>query len=394
MDSSYRIAVLSDLHAAPKSVAAPIGEVKQFTDLVNTSPKEDPIKALQVLVDTHSLKADVIVCPGDMTNRANAQALEFVWSHLHSLTKAFAAKGVVATVGNHDVDSRAHSENSFPREHLMRLEPPFPASNGSLSNQYWAHGFCIQTVGAARFLVINTCWLHESRDELERGVVTDYTLERIAAELAVPSPAQFNFVVCHHHPHPHTDLQLGFDDVIRNGQKLIELLSDNGQWMIIHGHKHHPKVEYAQGQFQQPVVLACGSFSGRIEGNNALVSTNYFHLIEVTHFQGGLAGQILSWNWTPGIGWQRYNSSLPKFPSIVGFGSKATPMALAQSVAAAIGSKPFIKWSDLCSTHMELAYLMPKQLASLLSELKASHAISVVYDEYGAPAQLGRAANE
>ena len=244
----------------------------------------------------------------------------------------------------------------------MRLMPPFPAGESSLSDRYWAHGFCIQEIGDARFLVINTCWLHESRDELERGVVTDYTLERIKEQLSVLPKRPLNVAVCHHHPHPHSELKLGFDDVIRNGQKLLDLLSDDGPWMVIHGHKHHPKVEYAQGQFRQPIVLACGSFSGRLEGDNALVSKNYFHVVNVLRMGNRLAGEIRSWSWIPGFGWTEYSAALPSFPSRVGFGSTADINLLATDVVDLIGSHPFVAWSELTSKEPELVFLMPRQL--------------------------------
>ncbi len=389
MTSAFRLAILSDLHAAPKASSPLTGEVKLFTDQEHVAPTEHPIRGLKALIDNNKLKADVVVCPGDMTNKANAQALSYVWSSLHEIRGLLGAQGVVATVGNHDVDSRGHSVDSFPRESLMRLDPPFPAGASNISDKYWAHGYCFQEFGEARFLVINTCWLHESRDELERGVVTDYTLERIRAELLELPKVKVNFAVFHHHPHPHTDLKLGFDDVIRNGQKLLDLLSEDGHWMVIHGHKHHPKVEYAQGQFRQPIVLACGSFSGRLEGDNALVSKNYFHIVEVLRSGGRLAGKISSWNWIPGLGWSKYSSTMPGFPCEVGFGSSANVDQLAVSVEKWIGKSAAVTWSVLIGQEPELLFLMPRQLKELLNILRTRHNVETVYDELGFPKQLG-----
>jgi 3',5'-cyclic AMP phosphodiesterase CpdA len=388
MPSSLRIAVLSDLHAAPKSASHPPGDVKLFTDEQHVAATDHPIEGLKELIKKRNLKVDVVVCPGDMTNRANAQALGYVWTALHDLSGLLSADGVVATVGNHDLDSRGHSLDSFPREQLMRLQPPFPASDSALSDRYWAHGFCVQDMGQARFLVLNTCWLHEARDELERGVITDYTLERIKAQLSAMPKQPLNIAVCHHHPHPHTDLKLGFDDVIRNGQKLLNMLADDGHWMVIHGHKHHAKIEYAQGQFRQPIVLACGSFSGRLEGDNAQVSKNYFHVVDLLARSGGLAGQITSWTWVPGLGWKEYASTPPVFPSRVGFGATASIEQLAESISRQINSAA-LEWTDLVAADAEIQYLMPKELKALIDELKTQYRIETVYDEFGFPKQLG-----
>ena len=388
MSTQFKIAVLSDLHAAPKSVKHKAGEVKLYSDEPNAVPAEHPLAALKVLIDAEKLQADVIACPGDMTNKANAQSLGFVWSSLHDLREAMGAAGVVATVGNHDVDSRKHDSDAFPRESLMRLNPRFPTGESNTSDQYWAHGFCFQEFGDARFLVLNTCWLHEARDELDRGVVTSYTLDRLKERLSTLPKRPLNFVVCHHHPHAHTDLGLGFDDVIRNGQRLLDLLAEDAHWMVIHGHKHHPKIEYAQGQYRQAVVLACGSFSGRLEGQNALVSKNYFHLIEIKDSTSRIAGTIRSWNWVPGIGWKQYADAELAFPSRVGFGTSVGVNVLAQLVAQ--HTKTVVaKWADLVHAQPELEFLMPKQLKGLIAALKNQHNIETLYDDFGSPAQLG-----
>ena len=387
--AKFRVAILSDLHAAPRTVPASPGEIKLFTDEDHASPTEHPFKGLEALTSRERLLADLVVCPGDMTNKANRQALQYVWDGLHRLKDAMKAKAVVATVGNHDVDSRGHSTDSFPRESLMRLVPPFPAGNERLSDKYWAHGYFIQEYGFARVLVLNTCWLHEARDELERGVLTDYTLGRVKEDLAARSPSSINVAVFHHHPHPHSELGLGFDDVIRNGQRFLDMLATNDHWLVIHGHKHHPKIEYAQGQHRQPIVFACGSFSGRLEGDNALVSRNYFHVVEIDSDVQGLAGRILSWCWMPGTGWIRYGSAMPAFPTEVGFGSSKDVAVLADEIKAFLVPGIHMSWEELAAKSPDLRFLMPRQLEALIQTLRARHGIATLYDEEGRPTQVG-----
>lgn len=388
--ATFSLAILSDLHAAPKGDSkVAINDVKLFSDQEHVSPSDHPMLGLKELIKKTGLTADAVVCPGDMTNKANAAALSYVWTNLHEINLLLRAKGVIATVGNHDVDSRNHSGESFPREALMRLIPPFPASEEAVSNQYWAHGYCFQSIGPARFLVINTCWLHEARDELERGVVTDYTIERIGEELTKPDASPFKIAVFHHHPHPHTDLKLGADDIIKNGQRLLDLLAANGHWLVVHGHKHHPKIEYAQGQYRQPIVLACGSFSGRLESDNAAVSKNYFHIAQVQEHASRISGEILSWNWIPGIGWRRYAASLPAFPSRVGFGCYETPERLAAAVAATVGQRGAVEWSEIVAQQPQLQFLMPKELEALASLLDKQYSLQMLNDELCLPKQLG-----
>src|SRR5258708_3015416 len=133
----FRLAVLSDLHAAPQAVAHKPGEVRLFTDLEHGAPADHPMLGLKSLIAKEGLSANAVVCPGDMTNKANAQALGYVWRNLHEVSALMKAAGVVATVGNHDVDSRTRDGDSFPREALMRLDPRFPSGYATTSDQYW-----------------------------------------------------------------------------------------------------------------------------------------------------------------------------------------------------------------------------------------------------------------
>jgi 3',5'-cyclic AMP phosphodiesterase CpdA len=325
-----------------------------------------------------------------MTNRAEAGALRFVWDKLHELKQRLNAQEVIATVGNHDVDSRGHSEGAFPREALMRLVPRFPIGDDSLADHYWAHGYFLTTVGQVRFLVLNSSWLHEHRDQLEHGAVTDYTLEKLRRDLACPSDAEFDIAVCHHHPHVHSELDLG-GDIMLNGQKLLDVLSGNGTWLVLHGHKHHPKVERAQGEFQQAVVLACGSFSGRLEGPNATTSRNYFHMVEVERFgvDQELRGVVTSWAWIQGLGWKNYGTTDATFPSRLGFGFEGSVPQLAREVVDAMGSHQLMKWEAMLKMQPNLAHLTPRKFNALSKTLDAKHNIRISYDNAGLPFEFG-----
>jgi len=380
---------LSDLHAAPKSAEEGNHEVKLFTDVGSASPLEHPLLSLEAFITQSGLTADLIVCPGDMTNRANPQALCYVWDGLHKLKALLKSTAIIATVGNHDVDSRGHVVDSFPRESLMRLSPRFPIDDDQLADHYWAHGYYITQIAGARILVINSCWLHESRNDLDRGVVTSYTLEKLRKDLAVVSSTKINIAVCHHHPHSHSELALGSEDVMRNGQQLIDLLADSGSWLIVHGHKHHPKVEYAAGQDDQPIVLACGSFSGRLEGPNATVSRNYFHVVDIDLQADSIQGTVKSWTWISGVGWKQYADAESRFPSEFGFGFHGKLAPLADSIPLHMNGEKIMEWQDLVLKVPALSLLMPKQLKKLIENLRSKHQLNVVFDEYSRPKQIG-----
>lgn len=383
-------AVLSDLHAAPKSSDPKGTEVKLYSDGDSFSQHDNPMASLYELIGREGLSADFVICPGDMTNRADAGALKFVWDKLHELKQKLNAQEVVATVGNHDVDSRNHIEGAFPREALMRLLPRFPIANNALADHYWAHGYFFTTIGQVRFLVLNSSWLHEHRDQLEHGAVTGYTLEKLRQDLTDSSAAEFNIAICHHHPHTHSELELG-GDIMLNGQRLLDALSSNGAWLVIHGHKHHPKVALAQGEFQQPIVLACGSFSGRLEGANATVSRNYFHMVRVERFgvDAELRGVVNSWHWIKGFGWTNYGTANASFPSRLGFGFEGNLQRLARDIVDSMGTHPLMKWDEMLAQQPDLAHLTPRKFNALSSILETQHNIKIFCDNTGLPFEFG-----
>ncbi|MBR0565768.1 metallophosphoesterase [Azoarcus sp. L1K30] len=390
MNPRVTFAVLSDLHAAPKSSDPKGTEVKLYSDGDSFGKHDNPLSSLYELISREPLSADFVVCPGDMTNRADGGALKYVWEQLHNLRAKLNAQQVIATVGNHDVDSRCHDVGTIPREALMRLIPRFPIPVDTHADHFWAHGYFLTTIGMVRFLVLNSSWLHEHRDELERGSVTNYTLEKLRQDLEMHPVAAFNVAVCHHHPHVHSDLDLG-GDIMLNGQKFLDVLSADAAWLVIHGHKHHPKIELAQGEFQQPIVLACGSFSGKLEGANATVSRNYFHMVHAEKFgqDAELRGVVESWNWVSGLGWERYGNANATFPSRLGFGFGGSIQELVRKVASSMGAHQLKRWEEIVTLQPDLAHLTPRKLNALCTELQVRHGIVIARDETGLPSELG-----
>jgi len=102
-----------------------------------------------------------------------------------------------------------------------------------------------------------------------------------------------------------------------------------------------------------------------------------------------MQGLIHSWAWIPGIGWQKYSSSEPSFPSEAGFGCTVDITTLAAAVKNELGSGTPKSWDSITTINPELKFLMPKQFSALIKELSSEHKIGLVYDSLGKPVQLG-----
>src|SRR5882724_3087313 len=103
-----RLLVLSDLHADDKTFDEPLVNAlptsrASWIDFSDTagSPR-DPLATLEQTIRQHQIRADFVLVPGDICDRANGKALRLAWSRLHAVAALVGGAEVIATVGNHD----------------------------------------------------------------------------------------------------------------------------------------------------------------------------------------------------------------------------------------------------------------------------------------------------
>ena len=101
--SVFRVAILSDLHAYGEGAERP-----SFLDVRSSSLPihQHPISSLKDLVSKSSIRADFLLCPGDLGHRASTLGIEYAWQQLHEVGHDLGARLVTGTAGNHDMDSR------------------------------------------------------------------------------------------------------------------------------------------------------------------------------------------------------------------------------------------------------------------------------------------------
>src|SRR5437868_5484690 len=206
------LAILSDLHAYdtldPTAQPPPC--------LCTTKPETDvnqhPMSGLTKLItDDPKIRADVLVCCGDLCDKARPGGILYTWDKLHKLQQALGAAQLITTPGNHDVDSRFGYTEFDARGFLQTLVPPFPFPEDSLNDRFWSRHYIILTEQSYRIIVLNTSAYHGAKEgEFEHGRVALRTLTAIRSELEKlesESPKLLNIVVCHHHPHDHGDIE-------------------------------------------------------------------------------------------------------------------------------------------------------------------------------------------
>ncbi|MER8828545.1 hypothetical protein NKH73_27085 [Mesorhizobium sp. M0938] len=177
-----------------------------------------------------------------------------------------------------------------------------------------------------------------------------------------------------------------------NGDRLINTLIDSkvGPWLIIHGHKHLPRITYAPGGNVAPTIFSAGSFSAKLYPEYGDKARNEFYIIELEipdtiGSVSSLRGSISTWQWTYGNGWNRPKAGHGLGPSAafgarVDIAEEATRLAT-QLKATSAGTT--VSWENICSASKLLKYLIPDDLASFLDHLGSDHGMKALYEPDG-----------
>jgi predicted phosphodiesterase len=395
-----RFLLISDIHAAdtdPSSSKAP-SYVSSFRS-PSRSPM-DPIAELEELIRQEDLAPDCILCPGDITNKSQPAPFGYAWERLQQLSNKCGAK-LIATVGNHDVDSRYKANSFDPRGFAMSLAPKIPTADRRHYLEYWAENFTLVSSEQCNILVLNTAAYHgagkDAAAEIEHGRISDQTLSSISHELNLVSVAPVNILLCHHHlikPETYDDELKG---QTRGGEKLIQLLNQSdGAWIVIHGHKHVPDLFYSHGGSNSPVILGCASFSAQINEDAQNKNPNQVHLL-ICDPDGaksaGLtsSGTILSWTWQPGVGWRKA-VGLQGLPHFTGFGHRSSvdPLVAALDAHLTKTGSSVLDWPTVVASIPSLQRLIPTDFQAFEKALGRKG--MVILTDKGRLAQVGRRA--
>lgn len=390
---SLRIGLLSDLHAF-KPIPGKTSISHLPANPVGSHP--DPFGDLEKLVakDT-SLNCDLLICPGDICDKADYHGFVYAWERLNKLKTRLGATALIATCGNHDLDSRItfDPDDPDPKGVLQMVTPQFPFDDDGLTNHYWARNFAILTpIPGIRVLVLNTSAFHGgSADEQQHGRISRRTIVAIAKAIEEdPESYQINILVCHHHLRPLTGFGTTTDgEFVKKGGELLETICPltDLPWVVLHGHRHQHNLEFASS----PGYLIIGASSFSMPNAGYL---NQFHSIEVHADSASiypLAGTISSVSWATGYGWHQrraHPGTDEGFPPVCGFGYTGSIENLCTMIATSIGDT-YKLWDELAADIACLKFLPPVSQDKLVRELNKRN-ISVQFDSNGRFSQVGK----
>lgn len=383
-----KLFVISDLHAFDGAVTKPARPSHYDTSLP-TSAGDNPIHQLKQLISDQGIKADKLICCGDLADKAYPAALEKAWLEIQELKNLLGADDVIASVGNHDVDSR-HTYNDYDaRGVLLGLDPGFPFSNEVLNNEFWTHHFCVieSETPSIRYVVLNSSGFHGEKVEHEHGRVAERTVERLKKRLNKLGRKNINVLICHHHPQKMTELKLGEYDDMKGGDNLLRALDSVafGPWLVIHGHKHYPKLTYAMGGSSSPVIFSAGSCAAIPYPEIAPSVGNQAYLVRIDSTRtntSNCCGEFETWDWAPGRGWKSAQDRTG-LPYRGGFGYRGDLGVLAGQIVQQFPNGG--RWPEIESGIPDLKYLIPIDLSNVIRHLEDQHKCKVEISRLGIP---------
>jgi predicted phosphodiesterase len=313
-----------------------------------------PVQSLLELIDHENLAVDVLLVPGDLANKVCVEGLNQGWDYCIEIAKRLNARLIIPVIGNHDIDSkRLRPENAvFGPVRNMRPEFPFllPANNAS----YFADGYCVIAEADVEVIALNT--VIDQLDEIsaKRGTFSIERIQRMEKALSASLRSPLRIALMHHHPILHSETFMGDDDVIPTGDNLVAALRRLGCRLIIHGHKHIPRLSTLNGVS----IFASGSFSAMLQEYGTLFG-NTFHIINVEGTApDDVKGRIMTWVFQLGKGWRRSNEEFRGFPFLAGFGSS---MGVAEIVERLV---------ELANVDLQTNRFLEHQVYSSVPEIK------------------------
>lgn len=373
-----KIAVISDLHCHPENQETVKNNTLLFSDKLRLPTNEHPVENLLGIIEDEGIKVNLVLSPGDFTHQSDKQGFFSGWSYVNELARALKAE-VIATIGNHDIDSR-HTYSNYSFDIPKKISQNFPMSKTRLA-QFWDTGFVFVEETDFQILVVNSTHFHthyDKGDSIEnpavKGKMDAAQIEQIEQYLkANNDPNKIKIGLVHHHPIQHARQALGEHDFIENGDAFLNVLGTYRFDLLIHGHKHDPWLRYqiTGNGFSLP-ILSSGSFSAtnQISWINKF---NYFHVIEIIKEDTKPAnGTLETFTFKNRNGWKKDRDD--GFYPYSGFGYLDNLQQLADKIKLKLSNSAngILKWDTILANIPEIKFLTPDKMdeveALLLTE--------------------------
>lgn len=388
MSLPLRVLVLSDLHVGRKARSR---DLCPYPDAALV--QENYLDRFLRFATSVPLKADVLVLPGDISDRAHPEEFAHVNTLLLEISKRLRIprKMIFFAPGNHDVDWEVLRHGDLSGMRLQQRYDPIRRANTVLGarhrqreaggNLYSEPYYCIWETPGVLCISINTASDDGPGVATHHGTAPQETLDALDKALAKrpASHGQVRLALGHHHPFQYSDPLPDEPDfsAMTNAENLLAVLRTHRFDIVVHGHKHAPHCRTDMDTLGRPLlVLGAGSFSAELPSRWSGVVTNQVHLIEVQDRDAvtqGARGVVRSWSFLSGHGWG--SASLIRglrhsVPFGVGFGVGELAPRLRSVLTVRLPREGYVKWPSVCvAGDRDLRYLAFEAVLEVLKEL-------------------------
>lgn len=219
-------------------------------------------------------------------------------------------------------------------------------------------------------------------DGIHYGLVKEETVREIDAYCERLNRSEHQVRVCllHHHPILYSDPRPDVADVSAavNAENLRKILSKHRFDLVVHGHKHWPRIGTHLIANQWPLsILGAGSFSALPDPQWTGETANQFHVIEVSgrddengHSPGLAYGHVETWAYQINGVWAPGNARVGLRAS-EGYGSVVSPAVVERMVQKALaeaqGEGVPCDWDRLVATFPNLRHINAQVLHSAMA---------------------------
>lgn len=381
-DPYIRIAIISDLHCQKEENSSKL--TRLHTKLLDHPINENPVESFKKIIIDKKKEVDYFFVLGDVADKGNVEGFILGMKFIKEINTLLDAKKLIFAVGNHDMHRRKENDTIQDSEYMMKLTNGFPFlfkendQSEEIENYFWANKYCVIEDDKTLILALNTsCYMDKVNDQ--KPFVFDQAMqESLEKKLSdYNSSKKIKIAVCHHHPTQHSDIDAKYTslDCIDRGDKLLELLIKNNFTLLMHGHKHFPRLKY-DDNFP---IFCSGSFSS-LENTSSFNEDNTIHFLDIYQEGTIFKGIIETWIYNTRDGWKKSSDLKSRFPIYTGFGSKME----VENIAESIYENFYKKYEDLDSNEKylqidmenvsekvsDINFLTPSQLKQLESELE------------------------
>mgnify|MGYP001225182750 CR=1 FL=1 len=387
-----RLAIISDLHIGAKAISQDLDNPR--------SAIPDFLEQFGDFVDKFKLAADALLVPGDLTSEAEPEQFRKANGAIREVaSKLQIPDSRIAIIpGNHDVDwkvlklrqnGRQRRKNPAPQIDPLRLKQRydplllmdlFPKSNdsgfsGSLTTPpYVGHW----TLGSLSVFGLNTAY-HDGPEQCHFGQVDDTQISALRKMHASSAPSDLRILLLHHHPVQYRDPIQGAPDFshLQNAESLHKLAAEIDIDVIVHGHKHSPRLQETRLSGNRPTcVIAAGSFCAELDTRWAACVSNQFHLLSIEGRDtrsGAVYGHLQSWAYVHARGWVESKEEHHGIHGVEGFGNdlhnnEIVTMA-GTFILEQIAKCGWLKWSDIVRHQPRLRHLNVARRGEVVTQL-------------------------